>query len=174
MNLILQKLCYSSPPRRASFHHQHRWDSNLHRHGQRPYINDKVTQSVEVAHTGHDKSRFTTLISIVDDGTRLPSYIVFRKLTKAPNVNTTDNLEITANDSGFMDEIKMLDWVDRVLLPYTKGHLCLLVLDDYAAHKCSSVIGYFVANNIVPTSMLTTLCHFLSQVVTHGAFRHLM
>ena len=99
------------------------------------------------------------MLSIAADGTRLISYIILRKLKNPPAVKTSSNIALTTSDSGFMDQNLMLDYVDRVILPQTKFinsdgsigyHPCLLILDDFSAHKVQRVFEYMRKFNILP------------------------
>jgi hypothetical protein len=70
-------------------------------------------------HTGHLKSRFTTVLTIAANGYRLPSYLILRKLKKTPkNLIVNPNVVVTVSDSGFMDSELMMDYIDKVIRPY--------------------------------------------------------
>ena len=111
-------------------------------------VSRKGATSVEVLHTGNDKSRFTSVLSIAADGTRLPTYIILKKLLKIPNVKMSSNIVLNRSDTAFMDNHLMKDYIDRVILPYTKGKKTFLVLYDFSAHKSQSTIDYLASNNI--------------------------
>ncbi len=98
------------------------------------------------------------MLSIAADGTLLISYVILRKLKNPPAVKTSSNIALTTSDSGFMDQNLMLDYVDRVILPQTKFinsdgsigyHPCLLILDDFSAHKVQRVFEYMRKLNIL-------------------------
>jgi hypothetical protein len=44
----------------------------------------------------------------------------------------------------------MEDYIDTVIVPYIGKNECLLVLDDYEAHKTASVIAHMKSKNITP------------------------
>ena len=44
----------------------------------------------------------------------------------------------------------MLDYVDKIIKPYIGENKCLLVLDDYKAHKTQDILDYFSKNNVQP------------------------
>jgi hypothetical protein len=50
-------------------------------------VDIKGTKTVELHHTGHLKSRFTTVLTIAANGYRLPSYLILRKLKKIRGSN---------------------------------------------------------------------------------------
>ena len=67
-------------------------------------VDIKGTKTVELHHTGHLKSRFTTVLTIAANGYRLPSYLILKKLKKTPkNLIVNPNVVVTVSDSGFMD-----------------------------------------------------------------------
>ena len=103
-----------------------------------------------IANTGHDKDCYTVTLTIAADGTRLPTYVIFKRLKKCPNVMHTENLVLTTSDSGFMSESLMVDYVDNILVPYSKGEPLLLILDEFSAHKCQGTLDLFKRNNITP------------------------
>ena len=114
-------------------------------------VDIKGTRTVELHHTGHLKSRFTTVLTIAANGYRLPSYLILRKLKRPPrNLITNNNIVVTASDSGFMDEDIMIDYMNKIIIPYIGSNKCLLVLDDYRAHKTEQVIQYACKNKIQP------------------------
>jgi hypothetical protein len=72
-------------------------------------------------------------------------------LKKPPKVEiTNNNIIINVSDSGFMDQSIMQDYINRVILPYTRNANCLLVLDDFSAHKIEGVFQYMKERNISP------------------------
>ena len=108
-------------------------------------------KSIEINHTGHLKHRFTVVLTIAANGYRLPTYLILRKLKKPPKqLATNNNIIVNVSDSGFMDSILMEDYINRVLIPYISNNKCLLVLDDFAAHKTNQIISYMHAVNIKP------------------------
>ena len=114
-------------------------------------VDIKGTKSVELHHTGHLKSRFTTVLTVAANGYRLPTYLILRKLKKTPkNLILNPNIVVTVSDSGFMDADLMIDYIDRIIRPYIGINKALLVLDDYRAHKTLKVIRYACSHNIQP------------------------
>ena len=55
-------------------------------------IEVKGSKSVEIANTGHLKTRFTSVLKIAAGGTRLPTYVVLRKLVKPLNVHASSTI----------------------------------------------------------------------------------
>ena len=67
-------------------------------------IDFKGRKSIEVTHTGNNKNRFTISLTISANGDRLPSFLIFKKLAKPPQVMITDNLVLTFSASVFMEQ----------------------------------------------------------------------
>jgi hypothetical protein len=44
----------------------------------------------------------------------------------------------------------MIDYVENVLMPYSKGEPLLLLLDEFSAHKCQGTLDLFQRSNITP------------------------
>ena len=110
-------------------------------------VNANGSKSIEIPNNGHLKTRFTTVLTIAADGTRLPTFIILRKQAKPSSVKASPNVIITSSDSGFMDQYTMVEYIDRVVKPYAKSEQALLVLDDFVAHKCPFVLDYFKGRN---------------------------
>ena len=114
-------------------------------------IDIRGAKTIDLQHTGHIKSRFTVVLTIAANGYRLPTYVILRKLKKPPsNLFTNDNIIIATSDSGFMSSELMQDYVNRIIKPYIDANKCLLILDDFSAHKTDFAIQYMTSNNILP------------------------
>ena len=46
--------------------------------------NKKAEKTVLIKSTGHEKSRFTTVLAVMADGTKLPPMLIFKRKTKPP------------------------------------------------------------------------------------------
>ncbi len=49
---------------------------------------------------------------------------------------------------SFMNEYKMIKYINRILIPYLKGRPCLLISDKLKAHKTEIVLNRMKNNNI--------------------------
>ena len=128
-------------------------------------VDIKGTRTVELHHIGHLKSRFTTVLTIAANGYRLQSFLILRKLKRPPrNLITNNNIVVTASDSGFMDEDIMVDYMNKIIIPYIGSNKCLLVLDDYRAHKTEQVIQYAWKNKIQPFLILAGFTYCLQPL----------
>ena len=100
-------------------------------------------KSVEICNTGNEKSRFTAVITITASGIMLPVYILFKGLKKVPAIFKSspvpETIVLAASMSGTIDQDLMVDYLERVVNPYTKGKKSLLILDEHKAHYTQTV-----------------------------------
>ena len=71
------------------------------------------TKSVDVCNTGHDKSRYTAVVTIAASGKMLPTYVILKNLVKVPKCKVPDNIVLAVSKSGSMDMTIMLDYLDN-------------------------------------------------------------
>ena len=84
------------------------------------------SKSINIAHSGHYKDRFTTCLTTVANGLMLIPFILFSKLKNPLNTSKCSNqfnLFVNACASGFINENLIIDYVDKVVEPYTKKSL---------------------------------------------------
>jgi hypothetical protein len=62
----------------------------------------------------------------------------------------------------------MKDYINRVVLPYIKNKKCLLVLEDFSAHKTESVFQHMTVNKISPKNIRKQ--HYKYQAATHTVY----
>jgi hypothetical protein len=77
----------------------------------------------------------TCVITIAADGTVLPAYVILKGLKKVPKCDTPANIVVNVSSSGSMDTSLMLDYLEKIVLPYTKNRKALLLMDEFGAHK---------------------------------------
>jgi len=117
-------------------------------------IDFKGAKSVDVCHTGNDKSRFTAVITISASGIMLPVYIIFKNLKKIPLIFKTqpapNNIVLQVSKSGTMDQYLMQDYIKRVIVPYTQGRKSLMLLDECACHYTALANDAFNLASVSP------------------------
>jgi hypothetical protein len=74
--------------------------------------------------------------------------IVYSGLKKSPNIELSENIIVTVSPSGSIDQHLMIDYIERVIVPYTSGQPALLVFDACRAHLTSSVQEALILHNI--------------------------
>ena len=106
-------------------------------------------RSIEASSSGHEKSRFTVVVTISAAGKLLPFYIIFRGLKNIPKIDfLPSNFVINVSDSGTMDMNIMQDYIHRIILPETKLNKSLLIMDEFAAHKTPVILDFLKKSNI--------------------------
>ena len=121
-------------------------------------VNDKTldfigTKTIDLITTGHEKTRFTVLLTIAADGFCLPAYVVFRGLKKDPKCPIPDNIIVNVNESGTMDRRLMVDYLRQVVFRYLYGRPGGLVMDSFRAHFVDEVVEYMTDINVKAMSI---------------------
>ncbi len=75
-------------------------------------------------------------------GKLLPPFLVFRGKT-IKNVKIPPGVVCTTQEKAWMDEKRMLEWIDKVWLPYVQGKPTLLSLDTFSGHLTEAVNDSF-------------------------------
>ena len=98
------------------------------------------TKSIDLLTSGHDKTRFTVLLTIAAHGFCLDAYVVFKGLKKVPNCRIPPNVVVSVNESGSMDRRLMVDYLRKVPAIYLDGRMGGLVMDSFRAHFVGEVV----------------------------------
>ena len=61
------------------------------------------TKTVDLLNSGHEKTRFSVIITVRADRFLLPIGIIFKGLKKAPKCNLPNSVLLYANETGTMD-----------------------------------------------------------------------
>lgn len=105
-------------------------------------VDSKGAKTVFIKTTGHEKCRFTVVLSCLADGTRLPPTVIFKRKTLPKGAKFPSNIIVRANEKGWMDERGTLGWLEKVW-NHRKGAAfkkpSLLVWDSFQAHLTESV-----------------------------------
>lgn len=97
-------------------------------------------RSVPIRTTGHDKGRFTVVLSAMADGKKLKPYVVFKGVRAIPELNKVSGTVVAYSKNGWMNETLTKDWVNRGWGKLSFGRR-LLVWDAYKCHSMPSVKG---------------------------------
>ena len=76
-------------------------------------ITRRGERSVLLRTTGHEKGRFTVVLSAMADGKKLKPYVVFKGVRAIPELNTT-GVMVALSKNGWMNEELTKDWVKRM------------------------------------------------------------
>lgn len=104
-------------------------------------VNKMGDKTILIKSTGHDKSRYTCVLTVMADGSKLRPMLIFPRKT-APKGNFPDEVIIHWNEKGWMDEEACKIWVHKVWEQRPGGlrrHKSLLVWDRFSAHLTESV-----------------------------------
>ncbi len=108
-------------------------------------IDQRGAKSIEVIGTGSE-SRFTVGITITAAGTMLPGYIIWKGLKNVPacfkQVPAPENIRMSYSESGSMDRLIMIDYINQVVRPHIKQRKCLLIMDEFGSHHTEDVLNY--------------------------------
>ena len=100
-------------------------------------ITRRGERSVPLRTTGHDKARFTVVLSAMADGRKLKPYVVFKGVRAIPEMNT-NGVVVALSRNRWMNEELTKDWVKRVWGSLNFGRR-LLVWDAYKCHITAEV-----------------------------------
>ena len=91
-------------------------------------IDKRGKKTVHVRTTSSEKNRITATLCCTAAGKLLPPFIVFKGKTMRPpkNVHIPPGVICTTQSKAWMDEERMLQWIDKVWLPYVQGKPALL------------------------------------------------
>ena len=119
-------------------------------------MDEKEADSVEICHTGSDKSRYTLVVTMTASGVILPGFIIWRGLVKPPAIfkhQCSSNLVMHTSPSGTMDAIIMVNYFERIIKCYLynlQRKSCLLILDEARAHNTPEIKQYLRQNGALP------------------------
>ena len=104
-------------------------------------VNSKGQKTVLVNTTGHEKSRFTVVLTCLADGTHLKPMVIFKRKTISKE-KFPPGVIIHCHPKGWMDEAGLKVWIQKVWSARPGGLLrkrSLLIWDSFRAHLVDSV-----------------------------------
>jgi hypothetical protein len=114
-------------------------------------VDYKGAKTVHIRTTGNDKNRFTCVLAVLGDGTKLPPMVIFKgkRLQKG---DYPPDLIVRMNKDGWMTENLITDWLDTVWGQRVKRHgkkRSLFVVDSFRGHLTQSVKSKCQEQNLV-------------------------
>ena len=106
-------------------------------------VDKRGKKPIQIRITSSEKNRVTaTLVS----GKPLPPFIIFKGKTLRPlkKMTVPSGVFATTQPKAWMDEERMVQWIDKVWSPYVAGKPALLVLDTFSGHLTDKVKDKFV------------------------------
>ena len=107
---------------------------------------DKIgTKSVMLKTTGHEKCRYTVVLSCMADGSKLMPMLIFKRKTLPKKINWPKGVVVHVHPKGWMDEEGCKLWLDKVwrhrpaAARGLRNPRSLLVWDQFSAHLTESV-----------------------------------
>ena len=107
-----------------------------------------------------DKREITALLAVTATGTLLSPQLIYQGKINGchPKISFPANWNITHSESHRSTEATMLEYIDKIIVPYvveTRKRLeladdqpALAIFDVFAAHCCDSVLVKLQSNNI--------------------------
>uniref|UniRef100_A0A5S6QHM3 DDE-1 domain-containing protein n=1 Tax=Trichuris muris TaxID=70415 RepID=A0A5S6QHM3_TRIMR len=98
-------------------------------------VDTKGVKSVVVRSTGHEKTRFTVVLSCLADGTKLKPMVIFKRKRKPKNT-FPPGVFVHYHENGWMDENGVKLWIDKIWKkrPGGANRPSLLVWDAFGSH----------------------------------------
>ena len=104
-------------------------------------VNSRGEKTVLINTTGHEKSRFTVVLSCLANGTKLKPMVIFKRKTM-PKEKFPPGVVVHCHEKGWMDEAGLKIWIEKVWKSRPGGLLrkkSLLIWDSFRAHLVDSV-----------------------------------
>ena len=104
-------------------------------------VDRKGKKTINVRTTASEKNRITATLCCTASGKMLPPFVVFKGKTKRgiKKVPVPHGVVCTTQAKGWMDEERMLEWIQKVWAPYVDGNRALLSLDTFSGHLTDRV-----------------------------------
>ena len=104
-------------------------------------VDRKGKKTINVRTTASEKNRITATLCCTASGKMLPPFVVFKGKTKRgiKKVPVPHGVVCTTQAKGWMDEERMLEWIQKVWTPYVDGNRALLSLDTFSGHLTDRV-----------------------------------
>ncbi len=108
-----------------------------------------LEKMVHICTLSDDTKQVTVVVTIAVDGMVLPLMLIFkgqpsRRITKTEFATYPATHHYQCQANAWMDEVRMIAWVNEVLAPYIATApddiVPLLVLDSYQCHMMASVV----------------------------------
>ena len=105
---------------------------------------------LNVFHKTKAKTAVTMVVAITASGRKLrPALLVKGKTNRSVTKYKLPKLiEPILCNKGWMDGNVMIQWIERILLPYADGRQCVLIIDDLPAHQTPRVRRHLMEHNV--------------------------
>ena len=87
--------------------------------------------------------RSTLTLAVAANGAMLrPGLVVKEKKPYVLKCENDINLLVQHSENGWANEVTIIEWLQKILLPYVKTQNCLLIWDTYEAHISNNVLSF--------------------------------
>jgi len=107
----------------------------------RKIVTPKLSKAASSWKRGYQKSRSTLCLSITASGELLRPLLILKRLQ--PYILQCKNdidLIISNTQNGWANESIIIEWIDRVLLPFVGKNHCMLLYDSFESHISDKVL----------------------------------
>lgn len=108
----------------------------------------KGKKTILVSGSKNQKKSFTCVLSVTQDGKKLPPFVIFKGSRNGRIVRQLGRMEnisgkcvCTCNNSHWMTISEMHMWIKEILLPFVKDRRFLLIMDRFSVHLEASVLN---------------------------------
>lgn len=123
----------------------------------------KGTKTVMVKSTGHEKTKFTVVLSCMADGTKLKPMVIFKRKTM-PKIKFPAGVFVHVHQNGWMDQAGVKLWIDNVWNKRNGGlrkEHSLLVWDMFRSHLTNETKKHLKRSNtataVIPGGLTSVL-----------------
>uniref|UniRef100_A0A5S6QGU9 DDE-1 domain-containing protein n=1 Tax=Trichuris muris TaxID=70415 RepID=A0A5S6QGU9_TRIMR len=125
-------------------------------------VDSKGVKTVVIRSTGHEKARFTVVLSCMADGTKLEPMVIFKRKRK-PNIRFLPGVFVHFHENGWMDAGGLRLWIDNVWKK-RPGHVnngSLLVWDSFRGQAADKITSYVkkckIETAVIPGGLTSVL-----------------
>ena len=93
----------------------------------------KGKKTIKIRTSGSEKRHTTVCVTVTSDGDMLPPMIIF-KGKRALKLRHPLGVQVEVQERGWVDQLIMKEWIQKIWFPYTKKQSALLVLDSFRVH----------------------------------------
>lgn len=123
----------------------------------------KGTKTVLVKSTGHEKTKFTVVLSCLADGTKLKPMVIFKRKTM-PKIKFSAGVFVHVHENGWMDQAGVKLWIDNAWNMRNGGlrkEHSLLAWDMFRSHLTSETKNHLNESNtataVIPAGLTSLL-----------------
>lgn len=126
-------------------------------------VDTKGRKTILVKSTGHEKTKFTVVLSCLADGTKLKPMVIFKRKTM-PKMTFPSDVLVHVHENGWMDESGVHLWIEKVWnvhLDFVRNKKRLLVWDMFRSHLTENVKKHLQRSNtataVIPGGLTSVL-----------------